>query len=102
MLLSVYFGFEILSTKMPRVFSSMASANACGSVEDTNLTLIPKVGKVTVWRGLSAVLGLLQEDRHAFELVEALRKRAVRWQVTPLDSRFNYPAIKMRASMIDN
>jgi hypothetical protein len=38
----------MLSTKIPRVFSSMAAAKSFGSVEVTNFTFIPKVGKVTL------------------------------------------------------
>jgi hypothetical protein len=48
MLLRTYFGFAMLSTKIARVFSSMAAANAAGSVLLTNLTLMPNVGKVTL------------------------------------------------------
>jgi hypothetical protein len=45
---TAYFGFAMLSTKIARVFSSMAAANAAGSMLVTNLTLMPKVGKVTL------------------------------------------------------
>lgn len=73
-LFTEYLGFAMLSTKIPRVFSSMAAAKSFGSVEVTNFTFIPKVGKVTLVESCrQSRLYVEDMSGHTFELVETLK-----------------------------